>query len=309
MYPSLPNPASGRISNPLYAEAPSLPSARDASPELILTIPDECDRGHLIFSLSFCRWLLAAFDQVELIAEPPSPTEWGAITRAFLGREMAQPGDFGFARPFRVEDSLRVHFAERPLEAPAPPVFRDASRTATDWALLPTQHARPSRVIVRALPSGAASQCSIDQASLWVALIPARVEAFMQYYLRIRSTASKRGRAPRFFAIVDRSGPDHELKKIRVAWDTVTERFLGRTVPILGQVDFSGLAHSTEPAGRKVRACEETLGPPWPSDLQAYCHSPENARILETGAASPEQPASQDSAASLLLQAEACRPG
>lgn len=275
----------------------------------MLTIPGEGDREGLIFSLSFCRWLLAAFDQVELLAEPPSPTEWGAITRAFLGREMAQPGGFEFDRPFRVEDSLRVHFSENPLVAPPPPVFRDPARSSTDWALLPAQHARPGRVIVRAVGEGAAAEGAPDRASLWVALLPARLDAFMRYYLRIKSAIAQRGTAPRFFAIVDRSGPDHDLKKIRVAWDTVTERFLGRPVPILGQIDFSNFAGSGVPAGRKVRVCEETLGPPWPSDLQAYCQSREQLRILDAGAGREEGPAARDSAASLLLHAEACRSG
>lgn len=309
MFSSAPNPASGRISNPLYSETHQGWSSPEASPELILTIPGDGERGGLIFSLSFCRWLLAAFDQVELIAEPPSPTEWGAITRAFLGREIAQPGGFEFDRPFRVEDSLRVHFVENPMEAPAPPIFRDASKSSTDWALLPAPQTRPSRVVVRAAATDADPQRALDRASLWVALLPARLDAFMRYYLLIKSTTAKRRPAPRFFSVVDRSGPDHDLKKIRVAWDTVTERFLGRTVPILGQIDYSGLVNSAAPAGRKVRVCEETLGPPWPSDLQAYCHSPENPRIVDAGAGREDLPASLDSAASLLLHAEACRPG
>lgn len=310
MFSSLPNPASGRISNPLYSESRESPSAEDASPELWLSIPAEAERGGLIFSLSFCRWLLAAFEQVDLIAEPPSPAEWGAITQAFLGREMAQPGGYAFDRPFRVEESLRVHFAEDPAGAPAPPVQRDPSRSSTDWALLPMQHARPGRVVVRAVSSEADGPAEFPgRTALYVALLPARLDAFMRYYLLMKSAKRSRGAAPRFFAVLDRSGPDHDLKKIRVAWDTVTERFLGAPAPILGQVDFSGLASSNAPAGRQVRICEETLGPPWPSDLQAYCQSRENLRILDADASRDERAEGADSAASMLLHAEACRPG
>lgn len=282
--------------------------ALPASPELVLSLPAEADRGALIFSLSFCRWLLAAFEQVELLAEPPSPAEWGTVSREFMGREMVRPGGFELHRPFRVEENLRLHFVESPMEAPAPSPWRDPSRSSTDWAILPHQAFRPGRIVVRTLQaavSPALVPC-VRRAALWVALLPADVDAFMRYYLLIKSVRSM-SPGPKFFAVLDRSGSDHDLKKIGVAWDTVTERFLGSPVPLLGQIDYRALASGDAGAGRRVRVCEETLGPPWPSDLQALCQVASAPRILDAAPAGHSLAA--HSAAADLLHAEACRPG
>jgi hypothetical protein len=113
----------------------------------------------------------------------------------------------------------------------------------------------------------------VERASLWVALLPAEIDAFMRYYLLVKSAQSLRRPGRKFYAVLDRGGPDHDLKKIRLAWDTVTERFLGWPIPILGQIDLGHLADEDVPAARRLRACEETLGPPWPSDLQAQCQA------------------------------------
>lgn len=279
------------------------------SHELMLSLPADAERGTLIFSLSFCRWLLAAFEQVELLAEPPSPAEWGTVSREFMGREMAQPGGFEINRPFRVEENLRLHFTDSPMDAPPPVPLRDPSKSSTDWALLPHQNFRPGRIVVRAVqadPSPSLLPC-VQRTSLWVALLPAGADAFMRYYLLIKSARSLTRTPPKFFAVLDRSGSDHDLKKIGIAWDTVTERFLGWSVPILGQVDFSTLAADDSGIGRKVRVCEETLGPPWPSDLQAHCQAAPAPRIIE--ASRDDEGDRSHSAAADLLHAEACRPG
>jgi hypothetical protein len=309
MFSSATNREPGRSPGPeSSASADQAGSFSQPVPEILLSLPTGSSEGSLTFALSFCRWLLAAFERVELYAESPSPGEWGAFVKDFAPHELSRPDGLDQSRPFHVQDNLRVRFVDHPLEAPAPRKSGNLSAAGTDWALLPPPQSRPGRVLVRAFQADVSPSLVpyVDRASLWVALLPADLQAFMRYYLLIRSAASLGRPSPRFSMVLHRCGSDHDLKKIRLAWDTVTERFLGWTVPILGQIDLGYLSAEDLPAHRRVRLCEETLGPPWPSDFQAQCEAAQAPQIYDAApTADQSEEENRLSGAAPFLRAEA----
>ncbi len=309
MFSSVSNQEPGHASVPESSTTNDRPAAfSQPIPEILLSLPPVAEEGTVTFALSFCRWLLAAFERVELYAESPSPSEWGRFIKDFGSRDLSRPDPLDQTRPFQIQENLRVHFVDNPLEAPAPRKSGHLSATGTDWALLPPPQSRPGRVLVRAFQAeiSPALVPRVDRASLWVALVPADIQAFERYYLLIRSAASFGRPSPRFSMVLQRCGSDHDLKKIRLAWDTVTERFLGWTVPILGQIDLAYLNAEDLPAQRRVRLCEETLGPPWPSDFQAQCEAAQAPEIYDAASSSDDsEEDEQNSGAASFLRAEA----
>jgi hypothetical protein len=276
---------SGDIPAPDASLTPNDSPAIDASPtpELVLTLPSDAVSGGLVFAVSFSRWLLAAFERVDLVADLPSPADWNSFAREFTPRGAGESALPPFDRPIPLQDNLSLYFAEDPFTAATSPVDNNRE-TPADWAHVPSRPQGPDRLTVRAVladASPALTPC-VERASLWVALLPAEIDAFMRFYLLVKSAQSLRRPGRKFYAVLDRGGPDHDLKKIRLAWDTVTERFLGWPIPILGQIDLGHLADEDVPAARRLRACEEALGPPWPSDLQAQCQAATAARVFDS---------------------------
>lgn len=294
MMTSRPRRGLREISDLFLSDSPESPPGVPTSPtpEIVLSTPSSAEGGSLMFALSFSRWLLAAFERVDLVAEPPSPAEWAGVSREFAARDAFGAAGLELGAPLPLQDNLTLLLAEDPFQAAPSRTTgeRGEDRSGSDWAHVPHQDAGPGRIVVRAVQADASPELLpwVDRAALWVALLPADVNAFIRYYQLIKSATSPRRPGRKFFAVLDRSGSDNDLKKVRLAWDSVTERFLGWNVPILGQVDLKSLAGEDGPRERRARVCEETLGPPWPSDLRALCQAASGVRVLDPAAGRDE---------------------
>ena len=269
----------------------------DAAPLLTLGLLSPTDPFPV--GLSFCRWLSLAFDSVTLVTQPPSSQWMRSLHR--------QPGTSRFA--WRDADSSADSGVEIVLSGPGDVAdLRIGSNTAPKgdnphaspetaggWPSIAARLSNPSRVFVQtlAIDSWATLGPVAAKSALWACVLPPRVDAFIAYYQFIKAQREA-GAETKFFAILDKPSDPEGYSRIEDTWIGLTARFLGSPIPLLGEIDgrlfSSGLTGTDESASdaRWLRLCEENLGPPWPSDLQALLGSTRDELLDPAPAAAGE---------------------
>lgn len=245
------------------------PNQADATPLLVIRAGDDPQQA-LYFSISFCRWLLAAFRHVTFVSERPPAEAWGPLADQYLLEEKRESGRTDSSARYSLQKNLDLVFANSISEEidglRAAPSKAEASLS---WAACESPSSLPDQVIVVA-DCEAARGTLATQPALRVELLPPRIEAFIRYFKRLKAGKSddSKGQA---YVVLDRSGAEEDLTRIAEAWHSLTDHFLGQSVPILGQIDSRRMSDAQVPLTRRLRLCEEALGPPWPSDLRAQC--------------------------------------
>lgn len=249
----------------------SSPGEALATPLLMLRGGENPEQG-LYFSISFCRWLLAAFRHVTLVCEPPPSEAWGPLADQYLLEEKRESGPTDSSSKYSLQKNLDLVFSESiSKEIDGLRSAPSRAEASLSWAGCENPGRLPDEVIVVA-------ECDALSlpAALRVELLPPRIDAFIRYFKRLKTSGKQNNSnaaKEKAYVVLDRSGAEDDLVRIAEAWHSLTDHFLGNSVPILGQIDLGRLSDSQMPLTRRLRLCEETLGPPWPSDLRAQCET------------------------------------
>lgn len=267
------------------ASAPEIPRL----PMLNLASFD-VNRLNPLLAYGISRWLLTAFRRISIAAPFSQAPQWHGFARDFLG----SPGDSPAPHQLKLDKNLEVIFSEEVVpELPGIPIATPTANGDEVWAFAEKHNPPPEHLVVRIVGEDIrrlAVQHDVSS-QLWMFVLAPEVTEFIDCYRFIKNellieTPVSPQHLDRHFLVLDFSGSENDLKPVQDAWLSITSHYLGLNVPIIGGVDLPRLNDTSMPMARRLRQCEERLGPPWPSDLQLACG--------EAVGAAPPSPAAID---------------
>lgn len=206
----------------------------------------------LDFTLSFGRWLLSVFESATLVVTQPASASWARTADRFGLPNSIPENELHPIQSFALHEGMTLVLADRPL----PEFFLGAAarRTTVD------DSGPRSRVRIQAMLGGLDEKAlrAMSWCDLLVAVIPAELEAFVDYYRFLKSAGDRR-EGCRFGVVLDRPGADFDLDGLERGWSAVAGRFLNAPGRFLGQLDCRRFADLSSPLNHRLGLCERRL--------------------------------------------------